>query len=121
MKWLLLSIVALVLLVAIVFGGGLGLLLNVKTDANDPDFAAKFTKTMTDQCLVAAKADIGGTLDYQQEALVKQVCECDMKAITKMLAKKGAKTPVEIQTAVNESGPEMDAAFDSCAKAYGLE
>jgi len=120
MKWLLVIVFALVLLVGMVLFGGLGFLMNVKTDVNDPNFAAKFQKSMTDLCLQRAKGALGPTLDYQQEALVKQVCDCDTKALTKLLAKKGAKTPVEMQKAMNESGPEMDAAFNSCADAYGL-
>ena len=121
MKWLLLIVFGVVMLVAIVFAGGFGFLMNVKTDVNDPNFAAKFTKAMTDLCLARAKGEIGANLDYQQEALVTQVCDCDMKAMTKILAKKGAKTPVEMQKAINDSEQEMDVAFNSCAQAYGLQ
>ena len=121
MKWLLLIVVALVLVVAIALGGGLGFLMNVKTDVNDPNFAAKFQKSMETFCLQAAKAEVGGNLDYQQEALVKQVCACSMRETTKILAKKGAKTPVELQKAYNASTQEVEAAFQSCAQAYGLQ
>ena len=123
-KWLLLIVFALVMMVAIVLGGGFAFVANVKTDVNDPKFAAKFQETMTGLCVQQAKGEIRGAgqnLDYQQEAMVKQVCDCDMKAITKIIAKKGAKTPVEIQAAVNESGHEMNVAFNSCAQAYGLQ
>ena len=121
MKWLLVIVVALVLVVVIALGGGFALLMNVKTDVNDPTFAAKFHQAMSGLCVQRAKSEIGQDLDYQQEALVKQVCECDMKAMMKIVAKKGAKTPAEMQKAINESGQEMDAAFDSCAAAYGLQ
>ena len=121
MKWLLLIVVALIMLVAITLGGGLGLIMNVKTDVNDPEFAAKFQKGMETVCLQAAKAEIGQTLDYQQEALVKQVCGCSMRETTKILAKKGAKTPVELQKAYNDSTKEVEAAFQTCAQSYGLQ
>jgi hypothetical protein len=52
---------------------------------------------------------------------VKQVCECDVKAVMKIVAKKNAKTPVELQKAFNASKTEADAAFESCAQAYGLQ
>jgi len=123
-KWLLLIVVALVLVVMIALGGGFAFLMNVKTDVNDPKFAAKFQQTMTGLCVQRAKSEMRGAaqnLDYQQEALVKQVCDCDMKAMMKIVAKTGAKSPVDMQKAINDSGPEMNAAFNSCAQAYGLQ
>src|SRR5687768_2243283 len=121
MKWLLVIIFAVVMLVLLVVGGGFAWLMNLKTDVNDPKFADKFQKGMETVCLQAAKAEIGQTLDYQQEALVKQVCSCSMRETTKILAKKGAKTPVELQKAYNESTKQVEAAFESCAAAYGLQ
>ena len=109
------------MLIMIMFGGGLAWIMNVKTDVNDPKFAQKFQENMSALCLQRAKSEIGQTLDYQQEALVKQVCDCDMKAVTKILAKKGAKTPVELRKAYNDSEPEINAAFKSCAEAYGIQ
>lgn len=109
------------MLIMIVLGGGFAALMNVKTDVNDPQFAKKFQENMAGLCLQRAKSEIGQTLDYQQEALVKQVCDCDMKAVTKILAKKGAKTPVELQQAYNDSEPQINAAFKSCAEAYGIQ
>jgi hypothetical protein len=44
-----------------------------------------------------------------------------MKAVTKLLAKKGAKTVVELTKAYNESQQELEVAFNTCADAYGLE
>ena len=124
MKWMLLSLVALFLLVMIVLGGGFAWLVNFRTDVSDPAVADKFQKSLENMCVRMAQNEIrgGGTaLDYQQEALVKQVCACDMKAVTKILAKKGAKTPIELQQAYNDSQPEMSAAFNSCAAAYGIQ
>jgi hypothetical protein len=79
---------------------------------------------MEEDCFRMAKAYIrsaGAELDYQQEAVVKQVCACDMKAVTKLLAKKGAKTVVELTKAYSASQPELEVAFKACADAYGLE
>lgn len=124
MKWLLLIVAAFVMVVLLVLGGGFAWLMNVKTDVNDPNFAAKFRETMTGMCLQRAKSEmrgVGQALDYQQEALVKQVCDCDMKAMMKIVAKKNARTPVEMQKAVNDSETEMNAAFESCAQSYGLQ
>jgi hypothetical protein len=112
------------MLIMILFGGGVAWLMNVKTDVNDPKFAQKFQENMSGVCVQRAKSEIarsGQALDYQQEALVKQVCDCDMKAVTKILAKKGAKTPVELQSAYKDSEPEINAAFQSCAAAYGVQ
>lgn len=123
MKWFLLIIVGLILLVMIVVGGGVGWIMNLKTDVNDPAFAAKFQESMEGVCVQRAKSTIGGgaALDYQQEELVKQVCACDVRAVMKIMAKKNAKTPVEIQKAYSESQQEAEAAFTSCAQAYGLQ
>jgi hypothetical protein len=124
MKWILLSLVGLVLIFAIVIGGGLGWFLNMKTDVKDPAFAAKFQKNMEGFCVQNAKnivASSGRPLDYQEEALMKQVCSCHMKETMKILAKKGAKTPAEIQAAYSDSRPLVEAAFESCALSYGLQ
>jgi hypothetical protein len=124
MKWFLLIIVGLILLVMIVVGGGVGWILNLKTDVNDPAFAAKFQTSLEGICIQKAKSEVAGsglTMDYQQEELVKQVCACDVKAVMKILAKKNAKTPIELQKAFNESQEEANAAFTSCAQAYGLQ
>jgi K+-transporting ATPase A subunit len=123
-KWLLLSFVALILVIMIVLGGGFAWIMNVKTDVNDPQFAEKFQKGLEGLCFQQAKSEVarsGAALDYQQEALVKQVCACDMKAVMNILAKKGAKTPVDLQKAFDESQQETGAAFQSCAQAYGLQ
>jgi hypothetical protein len=124
MKWLLLIFGAILTLVVLTFGGGLAYLMNVRTDVSKPELAAAFQKGMEADCFRQAKANIrhaGAALDYQQEALVKQVCACDMKAVTKLLAKKGAKTVFELSKAYNESTQELQVAFNSCADAYGLE
>jgi hypothetical protein len=55
-KWLLLIAVALILVIAIVLGGGVAFFLNVKTDVNDPKFAEKFQATMSDLCVRRAKS-----------------------------------------------------------------
>jgi hypothetical protein len=123
-KWLLLGLGAILMLVVLSIGGGLAFLMNVKTDVSKPELAAAFQKSMEADCFRSAKANIrraGAELDYQQEALVKQVCACDMKAVTKLLAKKGAKTVVELTKAYSESQQELEVAFNTCADAYGLE
>jgi hypothetical protein len=123
-KWLLLIFGAILVVVVLSVGGGLAWLMNVRTDVSKPELAAMFQKSMEENCFREAKANIrraGAELDYQQEALVKQVCACDMKAVTKLLAKKGAKTVFELQKAYNDSQQELEVAFNSCADAYGLE
>jgi hypothetical protein len=123
-KWLLLIFGAILVVVVLAIGGGLAFLMNVKTDVSKPELAASFQKGMEEDCFRMAKANIrraGAELDYQQEALVKQVCACDMKAVTKLLAKRGAKTVVELTKAYSESQQELEVAFNTCADAYGLE
>ena len=124
LKWLLLGFGAILVLSVLALGGGLAWLMNVRTDVGKPELAAAFQKGIEADCFRNAKANIrhaGAELDYQQEALVKQVCACDMRAVTKLLAKKGAKTVVELMKAYNDSQPELTMAFNSCADAYGLE
>ena len=124
LKWLLLGFGAIMVLIVLAIGGGLAWLMNVRTDVSKPELASAFQKSMEDTCLRQAKANIrhaGAELDYQQEALMKQVCACDMKAVTKLLAKKGAKTVFELSKAYSESQAELEVAFNSCADAYGLE
>lgn len=124
MKWFLLAIVGLILLVMIVLGGGFAWIMNQTTDVNDPAFAAKFQTSLEGICVQRAKSEVAGgglDMDYQQEELVKQVCTCDVKAVMKIVAKKNATTPVEIQKAFNDSQQEADAAFTSCAQAYGMQ
>lgn len=124
MKWVLVILVGLFMLVLLLLGGGFAWIMNLKTDVSDPKFAEKFQASMETFCLQRAKREVANTgqaLDYQQEALVKQVCGCNGKAITKILADKKADTPVEMQKALSESQEEAEAAFQSCAQAYGLQ
>ena len=120
---LLLTFIGLIVVIAIVFVGGMYFIMNKKTDLNDPEVAAKFQTNMEDVCFKEGKTRLEGrgtSLDYQQEALVKQFCACWMKEVTKILAKKGGRTPAEVQKTYFESREEVTAAYDSCGAAYGL-
>lgn len=97
-----------------------------KVDLTDPKSMKVFKTGFEKDCFAHFADEITGkeqTPDYQQEALIKQVCACDANAVLKILQRqKSVKigVTVEAKRALKSGTPEMKAAFESCALAYGL-
>ena len=97
-----------------------------KVDLTDPKSMKVFKTGFEKDCFAHFGDEITGkgqTPDYQQEALIKQVCAFDANAVLKILQRqKSVKigVTVEAKRALKSGTPEMKAAFESCALAYGL-
>ncbi|GAB2176185.1 hypothetical protein DLREEDagr8_17430 [Dongia sp. agr-C8] len=58
------------------------------------------------------------TLDDAEEGKLKKVCACYITEVTRILAEKGERLPAEYEEAYFDSHPELEAAFESCGRAY---
>jgi hypothetical protein len=123
MKTVLFVFAGLTLLIVLAIGGGVAWISNVKLDPKDPQFAQKFRATMETNCgnwIKVAMAQQHTTPDYQQEALIKQVCACSSREMMNMLARNKEMTPLQLEKAIVNNGPQIMAIKHSCAQAYGL-
>jgi len=124
MKTVLYVVAGLALFLVLAVGGGVAWISNVKLDPKNPNFAQKFRATMETNCVTWIKASMTEkriSMDYQQEALVKQVCACSSKEMMNMLARHKEMTPLELEKAIINNGPEIMTIKRSCAQAYGLQ
>jgi len=123
MKTVLFVAAGLALVIVLALGGGVAWIANVKLDPKDPNFAQKFRGTMETNCgtwIKTAMASKGLSPDYQQEALIKQVCGCTAKEMMNMLARNKELTPLQLEKEIVNNGPRILAIKRSCAQAYGL-
>ena len=98
-----------------------------KVDLADPKSVKVFRSGFERDCFDYVSGEMkqkGETPDYQEEALLKQVCACDANAMLKILQRQKTvklKDTVGAKKALRDGTPEMKAAFQSCAQAYGLQ
>jgi len=118
----------LILLMVLVFAGGLALLgggiswvANKKVDAVDnPQVAEAFRTNFQATCGNLATKRVDQS-DYQTIALVKQVCACDANALLAIMRRNKDMTVLELQKRLLSSDEEINRAFESCNQAYGID
>jgi hypothetical protein len=126
MKWMAYYIYGFLAAIFAVTGFVTWIVTAAKVDLTDPKSVKVFKTGFEKDCFgyVADGMKLKGeTPDYQEEALIKQVCACDANAVLKILQRqKSVKigVTVEAKRALKNGTPEMKAAFQSCALAYGL-
>jgi hypothetical protein len=116
--------VVLIFLGILMLGGGIawitGAATTAKVDVEDPKAVDKFKATFESNCTRIASNHMGNP-DYQQVALIKQVCACDGKALVNYMKKKKDMTVLEVQAALLKQDPALVREFNSCAQAYGID
>jgi hypothetical protein len=113
--------------ITLVIGAVLKLLTaSPKVDVNDPAALAKYKTRFEQRCfdyVANGMKKAAEAADYQQEALIKQICGCDANAMVGILRRdksRAAVNSLDAKTALAGGTPEMRAAFKSCAAAYGV-
>jgi hypothetical protein len=123
MRALLFIIAGLALLIVLLLGGGIAWVTNTvtttKVDVQDQKAVETFRSVFEKTCTKAATQQLNNP-DYQEVALVKQVCACNGKAALAYMKKNKGKTVIEVQAAVLRQDPVLVREFDACAAAYGL-
>jgi len=128
MKPVILVAAGLILLMVVVFAGGVALLgggiswvATKKVDVSDPDAADTFRTKFEANCNKLATRSLNAQNDYQEIALVKQVCACDAKALIAYLRRNTDMTVLELQKRLLSRDEAIVREFDSCNKAYGID
>ena len=113
--------------ITLVIGAVLKLLTApAKVDVNDPAALAKYKTRFEQRCfdyVANGMKKAGEAADYQEEALIKQICACDAKEMVSILRRdktRSVTTQLDAKTALAGGTPEMRTAFRSCAAAYGV-
>jgi uncharacterized protein YabE (DUF348 family) len=118
------GLVALVLLVVLLLGGGVAWFTHkvttTKVDVNNEQTADAFRSNFESNCTARASRGIDAS-DYQKIALVKQVCGCDAKALIAYMRRNKDMTVLELETKLLSRDEQIMREFDSCNKAYGVE
>ena len=118
------GLVILILLGVLALGGGVAWLTTkattAKVDVEDPQAVDKFKATFEANCTRIASNHMGNP-DYQQVALIKQVCACDGKVLVNYMKKKKDMTVLQLQAALLKQDPALEREFTSCAQAYGID
>jgi hypothetical protein len=116
----------LILLMVVVFSGGLALLgggitwvATKKVDVSDPNAADKFRATFEANCTKRATARIDAN-DYQKVALVKQICACDAKGLLAYMRRNKDMTVVQLEVKLLAHDEAIMGEFESCNQAYGV-
>lgn len=114
------------LLIVLVIGGGIGWFTNkvnqvatTKVDVGNQDSIDTFKAKFESGCTTFATKGIDAS-DYQQIALIKQVCACDGKALVAIMKRHQDMTVLQLGKMVLDRSPEVTREFDSCAQAYGI-
>jgi hypothetical protein len=117
----------LILLMVVIFAGGLALLgggiswvATKKVDVSDPNAADNFRVKFEQNCSTMATQRIDKS-DYQKIALVKQVCSCDAKALIAYMRRNKDMTVLELQKRLLGRDAAIIREFESCNAAYGVE
>jgi hypothetical protein len=125
MRPLLYIIAGLALLIVVLIAGGIGWFTNTvhtvattKVGSADPKALDTVRTTFETNC---SKRATEGVTDYQQVALIKQVCTCDARALVNYVKKKKDASVLELEIKVLKQDPELSREFDSCARAYGID
>jgi hypothetical protein len=125
-KWLAWSVWTYLTTIFLIAGGVAWLMTGAKFDMSNPKevkiYKTGFERDCFDYLADEMKAR-GQAVDYQKEALLKQVCTCNANAVLKIYQnQKSVKfgETVAAKRAMKSGTPEMKAAFQSCAMAYGL-
>ncbi len=128
MKPVILVAAGLVLLMVVVFAGGVALLggginwvATKKVDVSDPDAADTFRAKFEANCNNLATRSLNAQNDYQEIALIKQVCTCDAKALIAYMRRNTDMTVLELQKRLLGRDEAIAREFDSCNKAYGID
>jgi hypothetical protein len=117
----------LILLMVVVFAGGLALLgggiswvATKKVDVSDPNAAETFRTTFQANCSKLATGRIDKN-NYQAVALVKQVCTCDANALIAYMRRNKDMTVLQLQAKLLARDAAIKREFESCNKAYGID
>ena len=118
----------LILLMVVIFaggfaliGGGISFVANKKVEAvNDPKVADAFRTKFQTTCSDLATRGIDKQ-NYQEIALVKQVCACDANALLAIMKRNKDMTILQLQKRLLSRDEEINRAFDSCNQAYGID
>jgi len=116
----------LILLMVVVFAGGLALLgggihwvATKKVDVEDPKAADNFRTTFQQNCAARATKRIDAQ-DYQKIALVKQVCACDANKLIAYMRQNKDMTVLQLEARLLARDEKIMREFDSCNQAYGV-
>jgi len=116
----------LILLMVVVFAGGVALLgggitwvATKKVDVSDPNAAENFRTKFVANCTERATAGIDKN-DYQKVALVKQICACDAKGLLAYMRRNKDMTVVQLEMKLLARDEAIQREFESCNKAYGV-
>jgi uncharacterized protein YabE (DUF348 family) len=117
------GLVALILLVVLLLGGGIAWFTHkvttAKVDVSNQQTADAFRSNFESNCTSRATRGIDAS-DYQKIALVKQVCSCDAKALVAYMGRNKDMTILELETKLLSRDEAIIREFDSCNKAYGI-
>ncbi|HVM82286.1 MAG TPA: hypothetical protein VMW18_00250 [Candidatus Binatia bacterium] len=122
MKYVVWGIAALVVIVAVIIGGGYVWITHHEVDFKDAQTAANFKESFNTNCLAIFQKRAGknGATPSQDDLdKVDQACSCARDGIVEALARREPLTVVEL-TSVMQGDPEIKGITNACAAQFGI-
>jgi len=122
MKYVFWGLLALIVLVVIVVGGGAYWLANIEVDFKDPQMVGKFTETYSKNCVATYQKQLtkAGTPPSEEQLVsAEAACKCARDPVIAALAKRPVMTVTQLASTMS-TDPEILGITKSCAEAAGI-